>query len=96
MEEAGKGGYQAVADMVSAMFRYPVPRQQVHSWWARRNKNKFPEGEKTGTTRQFVLADVEKWFRDTYPDSRIERLRCQRQERAERRTSITSDESMIA
>lgn len=100
MEQQGSGGYQAVASMVTAKYAFPVTRQQAYMWWARRDKNGFPEGKErptpNGTVQEFHLSDVEDWFKNAYPEPRRERLLCQRQARQEKRLTTDSNESSNA
>ena len=95
VEEREHGGYQVVASTVTTKFDYLVSRQQVYSWWRRRKHNGFPQGweAKDGSGRRFYLDEVVEWYEVNYPESRRERLTCQREEKSARRATTPSKTS---
>lgn len=68
------GGWSAVASALSKRYEKNISRQQVHTWWTRRDHNGFPEGSFVclpgrGTkTRLFVFEEVADWYASYIPD----------------------------
>jgi len=69
-------GYSAIANELTERTGRSISRQQVYTWWVRRDRNGFPEGTKctratsTGkslASRQFDIDDVIDWYRTYVP-----------------------------
>lgn len=71
------GGSSAVANELSKQTGKDISRQQIHTWWKRRERNGFPEGSigthvtatgKSLQSRQFDIDEVINWFRSYTPN----------------------------
>lgn len=62
------GGWQAVAEALTAAGYGDVSRQAVYGWWRRRDKTGFPEVVRVDGRRKLRLAEVMEWRRAYVPN----------------------------